>query len=50
MAMIFSSIEVDLSSFNLIGHIVQLDLYTMSYEILKLGIESGTFSGPVRID
>ena len=41
MAVIFSRMKVYLSKFNLIGHIGKLDLYILSYEFLKLAIESG---------
>ena len=49
MAMKLSRIKVDTIRFNLMGQIGQLDLCTISYEFLKLGLESGTFSGPVCI-
>ena len=35
-----SSLKVDMSIFNLIGHSCQLDLYTRSSEFLKLGHEN----------
>ena len=49
MAMRLSRIKVDMSSFNLIGHLCHLDKYTKNYEFLKLGIESGQNPGPVWI-
>ena len=47
MAMKLSIFKVDMTSFNLIGQMANLDLYTLSYEILKLALESGIFSRPV---
>ena len=49
MAMKFSRFKVGRISFNLIYKTGQLDLYTKSYEFLKLALKSGTFSGPMCI-
>ena len=45
MAMKLSRIKVDLSSFNLIGHMGLLNLYPKRYEFLKVCPVSGMKSG-----
>ena len=40
MAMRLSRIKLDMSRFNLIGHLYYLDLYTESSEFLKLSHEN----------